>query len=167
MTGERVNGKVARILTAQELVLNRGTADGVQVGMRFAILYRNGREIRDPDTGESLGSVDLPKTFVKVTQVYERLCVARTFRQFVIPGRPATGFYGLAGTSVMSSLKVMGDPGEPERVTIETLKTDESVVRDELDESESFVKIGDPAIQVVGDEYAGFIAAEINPRTLD
>jgi predicted solute-binding protein len=37
----------------------------------------------------------------------------------------------------------------------ETLKTDERRLQDELSEHESFVKIGDPALQMVGDDFAG------------
>lgn len=130
---------MAEILTGTELVLNRGSDDGVQVGMRFAILNRKGAAIMDPDTGEALGSVDLEKTVVKVVRVDPRLSVARTFRTYRSGGQ-------LAGASFARMF-------EPSVVRVETLRTDERKLKDELDESESYVKIGDPAVQVVGEEF--------------
>ncbi len=137
---DKIEAKVAQILTARDLVLNKGSVDGVQVGMRFAILNRKGADIRDPDTHEILGSVELPKTFVKVVSVKDRLAIARTFREL----RTGSGaFWALAALSAAS------------RVGPETLKTDEPLVQDELDEAESYVKLGDPAVQMLGEEFPG------------
>ncbi|NCT90137.1 hypothetical protein GXB85_04100 [Cellulomonas sp. APG4] len=149
MTDTRIEAKVARILTARELVLNRGSDAGVEVGMRFAILNRRGNEIIDPETKEVLGSVELPKTFVKVISVDARLCVARTFREFYHPGQRGALDFTSSLSTLMASI--------PERTEVETLKTDETRMKDEMDEADSFVKTGDPAVQVIGNEYAGML----------
>src|SRR5438105_2674319 len=84
---DRITGKVAGLLTKRELVINRGSGDGVEVGMRFAVLNRHGIDVRDPDTGEILGSTELVKTVVKIVRIdAEHLSVGRTFR--TIQGRP-------------------------------------------------------------------------------
>jgi hypothetical protein len=140
---ERIEAKVAQIMSARDLVLNKGSDDGVAIGMRFAILNRKGADIRDPDTDEVLGSVELPKTFVKIVSTKPRLSIARTFREFRVSGGPLWG---------MGALSHLADP--PSR-RVETLKTDEARLQDELDEHESFVKIGDPAVQMVGEEFSG------------
>lgn len=137
---DRIEGRVAQILTARELVINRGEADGVQVGMRFAVLNRRGADIKDPDTGESLGSVELDKVLVKVVRIAEHLAVARTFRTYKVGGGALWAI-----TAGMSST--------PPREVVETFNTDERRLKDELDEKESFVKIGDPIVQVIGDEF--------------
>jgi hypothetical protein len=136
---DRIEGRVAQILTARELVINRGSADGVNVGMRFAVLNRRGTDIKDPDTGELLGSVELDKVLVKVVRVDEHLAVARTFRTYRVGGGGLWAFTALQGS--------------PPRTVYETLKTDERRLKDELDEKESYVKIGDPVVQVIGEEY--------------
>jgi len=143
MSDDKITGKVAVILTARELVINRGSDDGVEVGMRFVVLNSKGREILDPDTKQVLGSVDLPKTFVKIISVEPKLAVARTFREFVTPAvrGPLDAFAGLAG--------------RPEHRELETLKTDEKRLKDELDESESYVKTGDPVERIIGKNYVG------------
>lgn len=141
---ERIEARVAQMLTARDLVLNKGSNDGVSVGMRFAILNRKGADVRDPDTGDILGSVELPKTFVKVVAVKERLCIARTFREFERGGGALWAL--LASSSSLTS---------PPHTSVETLKTDEARLREELDEKESYLKIGDPAVQMLGEEFTG------------
>lgn len=136
---EPIRGKVARVLNAREVALNRGSNDGVEVGMIFNILSSTGSEIRDPDTGELLGSVELPKTTVKVTMVQNRVSVASTFRtRKVNVGGSGLGIAGIAG---------IFEPPKWETRT-ETLKTDEAT-REELDESETYVKSGDSVVQFI------------------
>ena len=142
---EPIHAKVAEILAVRDLVLNKGSDHGVEVGMRFAVLNRKGADVKDPDTGEVLGSVELPKTFVKVVAVKERLCIARTFREFTTGGGPLW--------SVMNQ-NFLGLSSPPSK-QFETLKTDEARLKDELDEEESYVKIGDPAVQMFGEEFTG------------
>lgn len=132
---QRVEGSVAQILNTRELVINRGSNDGVEVGMRFAVLNRKGVEIRDPETGESLGSVEVEKVVVKIVRVEARVSVGRTFKQF------RTGGLGIPD--------LLG----PRRTVVETLKTTETTYKEELDEADSFIKIGDPVVEVRGDEF--------------
>ena len=134
MIDNPIRGSVARILNSRELVINRGSANGVRKGMFFSVLDPRTEDIRDPETSEILGSVQRPKTFVKIVTVEDRLSVGRTFRQFN-RGGPTLG---------MSSIAALFEP--PKQV-VETLKTSESTW-EEIDEEESFVKTGDPVVQV-------------------
>jgi hypothetical protein len=133
---EPIAGKVARILNSRELVINRGTEDGVALRMVFEVLAPQGEDIRDPDTGDILGSVDRPKVVVRIVQVSERMAVARTFRS----RRRNIGGVG--------SLRVFDNMFAPPKYVTEydTLKTNEQTWED-LDEEDSFVKIGDPVRQ--------------------
>src|SRR5260370_27128707 len=45
--------------------------------MEFAVLDPTTRGVSDPDTGEDLGSIDRVKAYVRVTQVGDRLALAR------------------------------------------------------------------------------------------
>jgi len=138
-TNEPIRGKVARILNSRELALNIGSKDGVQIGMEFDVLDPKGEQIRDPDTGEVLGSLDRPKVRVKIKSVQERLSVATTFRGQKV---------NVGGSRVnISSLAVALMP-EKWVTKYETLKTDEATWED-LDEEQSIVKSGDPVVQVV------------------
>ena len=72
-----VEGKVAKVLGSNEIVLNRGRNDGVRTGMVFEVFSPEGEEVWDPDTGETLGTVEDIKAQAEVTEVKERLSVAR------------------------------------------------------------------------------------------
>ena len=142
---EPIRGKVARILNSRELALNIGSSDGVKVGMRFDVLDIKGEDISDPDSGEILGSVERPKVRVKVTKVEPRLSVASTFRSKKV------NIGGVAEGGLFDAKKLF----EPPRwvTTYETLKTEERTWED-LDEEHSFVKTGDPVVQVLSEEPA-------------
>lgn len=142
---ERLHGAVAAILNRQELVINLGSDNGVTEGMRFAILNRRGVDIKDPNTDELLGSVDVPKVVVEAVRIQPRITVARTFRvtRRNVGGTGSLGI-GLSG---------LFEP--PKWVEVrESLRSQEKPAIAELDESESYVKVGDPVVEVRGEEFA-------------
>ncbi len=135
----RIEGLVATVLNERELVLNVGSEHGVQVGMRFDILYPGGIRIPDPtDPSKTLGSVEWPKTQVKIVQVYPNLSVGRTFRTITTPAK------GLNLGAFSTGLTYT-----PEKTTVETLRTDGPFAVREIDPEDSLVKIGDPAVELV------------------
>lgn len=66
--------KVAKILEQGNLVITKGTKDGVKVGQTF-IIYQPGEEIFDPDTGGSLGMLELVKGRAEVAHVQESMSI--------------------------------------------------------------------------------------------
>ncbi|MEW6636544.1 MAG: FlgT C-terminal domain-containing protein [Actinomycetota bacterium] len=72
-----VEGKVAKILGNNEIVINRGRSAGVRPGMLFEVFAPEGEEVWDPDTGETLGTVEDIKAHAEVTEVKDRLAIAR------------------------------------------------------------------------------------------
>lgn len=69
-----IEGKIAKIVDDQTVIINRGTASGVREGMKFAI-FTGGDAVADPDTGESLGEWEVVKGCVKVSHVQKKLSV--------------------------------------------------------------------------------------------
>ncbi|PSK66679.1 hypothetical protein B0E53_01319 [Micromonospora sp. MH33] len=67
-------GKVARIINEHELAINVGGDKGIAVGDKVA-LYRT-IDVKDPDSGEILGSVDVRKLRLEVVIVEPKFCVA-------------------------------------------------------------------------------------------
>ena len=130
-----VRGKVARVLNERQVAINRGSDDGVEVGMKFSILNSDRQEIRDPDTGETLGHVDRAKIPVRVTAVHDRIAVATTFRfrRVNIAGR---GF----GISAFIPPKW--------RKRYETLQENGAKFNGDSDFSKQ-VAVGDPVVQVI------------------
>jgi len=74
-----ITGKVADILDKYTLVINRGSEQHVRAGMIFAVMGQGG-QIIDPETKTPLGPRPVEKLRVKVTDVYDRYCVAETYR---------------------------------------------------------------------------------------
>lgn len=146
---EPIEGKVARVISERDLAINRGDSAGVKVGMRFKILSSEPSEVRDPDSDELLGTVDITKVEVEVVSVQENLAVCRTFKTIYVPGRPKK--LGMT-SSPFSSLteSIFGDPGSPDSERYQTLRSDESFAVKELDPNGSFVQRGDRAVQVIG-----------------
>lgn len=147
---KQIRGKVAKILNYREIVINVGRDQGVKEGMYFDILDRKGEEILDPDTGEIIGSVNRPKIQVQIKDVHEKIAVATTYKKkkVNIGGMgPSLVRLGSIGDSSLSSLLM-----PPKYIDkYETLKTDEKTW-DDLDEDGSFVKTGDPVVQVLAEE---------------
>jgi hypothetical protein len=140
MTIVPIRGKVARILNSRELAINVGSKDGVVVGMHFDVLDPKGEDIKDPDTGEILGSLERPKVRVQVVKVQDSLSVASTYKKHEV-NVGGTGGLGITGFAQLFM--------PPKYVTkYETLKTIEKTWED-LDEKESYVKTGDPVVQVI------------------
>ena len=111
--------------------------------MEFDILSPKGSNIKDPDTGDVLGSIAIPKATVRVTKIEERMSVASTFRT----RRVNVGGVGLVGLGAASDIFL---PPKWE-TRHETLKTNERTLED-LDEEDSYVSTGDPVVQVFGVE---------------
>jgi len=70
-----IEGLVARILNDESIVINRGSAHGVREGMRFAI-FTELEEVKDPETGASLGRLELVKARVVASHVQENMTTA-------------------------------------------------------------------------------------------
>ena len=140
---ELIRGKVAKILNTREVALNIGSEHGVEPGMFFDILSPAGLSIEDPDTGEYLGSVELPKAQVRIDRVYDKMSVASTYRT----KRVNVG--GGIESEVQSLTRKLFQPPKWE-TRYETLKTRESFEKDveDLDERDSYVASGDPVVQV-------------------
>lgn len=136
----QIRGKIAQVLNSREVVLNIGEKNGVKKGMLFDILDSKGENILDPDSGEILGSIERPKVRVKVISVQDNLAVLSTYKKTEV-NIGGTGGFGISASFAASLIP-------PKYVTKhETLNTDEKTWED-LDEEDSYVKIGDPVKEV-------------------
>jgi len=65
--------KVAKVIDEYTLVLTVGSQDGIRPGQRF-LIYSIGAEVTDPDSGESLGALEVIRGTAKATHVQEKIC---------------------------------------------------------------------------------------------
>ena len=144
---EPIRGKVAKILSDREVALNIGQQQGVQVGMLFAITDPIGDNITDPDTGEDLGCVYLPKTQVKVTEVSDKLSVAATYRTKSV----AVHEHDPDARTILGTPRIF----QPARLESrrETLRVPFriNINEGEIHRENCSVSTGDPVVQVVGE----------------
>ena len=133
-TRAALRGKVAAILNERELVINLGADTGVTEGMVFKVIQEL-PEIRDPDTGASLGAVSREKIQVRVVEVQPKLCVGATFQTYKVGGG------GLSG--MLRSLQ------QPEETRVRSLRDSGDLTFTPLQEKESLIKVGDIAEEVV------------------
>lgn len=147
----RLEGRVAQILNAREVVINIGSAQDVKRGMKFAILAETPVEVIDPNTNEVLDTIDREKVRVEASEVRERITICRTFRTRTVGGRG-----GILGSYMRDFIEAQRMyEYEPPRKVIETLRVEDSQFPPALDEDESYVKVNDRVIQITGADDEG------------
>jgi hypothetical protein len=144
-----IRGKVARVLNSRELAITVGKDHGVVPGMYFDVMDPKGEDITDPDTGDVLGSIERPKVRVQVVSTQDKISLASTYKKHQVN----VGGRGGALAQLGPGLSDLFLP--PKMITkYETLKTTEKTWED-LEEKESYVKTGDPVVQVVAQVDVG------------
>lgn len=66
--------RVVKIISDYEIVVNAGSIHGIKKDDELEI-FIPGEEITDPETGETLGTLDTIKANIIVKNVYEKMCV--------------------------------------------------------------------------------------------
>jgi hypothetical protein len=148
MTVTKLSGKVAEVLNERQLVINIGARDGVEAGMRFAVLGAKPIIIHDPDTGEELDALDPEKIRVQATVVRERVAICETYRSRVVR----------TGGGIFSSSLDWANLFSPSvrRREYETLRHDDlTAIPPPVDPTDSYVKPGDRVVQVVDPDEDG------------
>jgi hypothetical protein len=140
----RIVGKVAQLMNQYTLAINRGSRHGVTESMRFNILNSLGTHITDPDTSELLGSARIAKVRVEAYRVFDRFSVCRTYQP---PASPL-------GSSLFAQFAT-GAQGLTIAAPRETLRLQDKPLEEELFQGESYVKIGDIALQILDSEKPG------------
>jgi len=70
-------GKVLKIFDETSLLVNLGEKDGLKRGDRLVIVEKGG-EVKNPETGESLGELELVKAELVAVDVQEKMSVLMT-----------------------------------------------------------------------------------------
>jgi hypothetical protein len=106
MPQQPIRGKVARVLSDRELVVNIGTADGVTYGMQFDIIETV--QVKDPDTSTLLGTVERSIVSLTVFGVQEHLSVLYSHDKSMVSGDK-----GSFSRSLLSSSRALVNIGDP------------------------------------------------------
>lgn len=68
--------KIVKIINEYRVVVNAGSNESIHDGDILEV-YVPGTEVTDPDTGESLGTLDYVKAKLRVTDVFPKMCVCK------------------------------------------------------------------------------------------
>lgn len=104
-----IEGSVARVEDQYNLIINRGSEHGVEVGMEFAVMSDDGDEIIDPETGDVIGELPSEKLRVRVFEVQPKFSRAETFVHVAQPPVvwPTPPSLGLATTLTSPAMEEM------------------------------------------------------------
>ncbi|WP_428740307.1 hypothetical protein [Tenacibaculum sp.] len=72
MSKKLENIKIVKIVDQYQIVINKGSNDGITDYMNF-LVYEEGEEIIDPETKESLGVLEIAKGKLRVKHVQKSL----------------------------------------------------------------------------------------------
>lgn len=95
--------KVIKLLDPYQIVINRGSESGIKLGSRF-LIFRSGEELRDPDSGENLGSLEIVRGKARVVHVQAKMCTLESDEYLITPGKKRVikrqgGLMALSGQS--------------------------------------------------------------------
>ena len=124
-----IEGKVAKILNTRELIINKGSEDGVAERMKFVILDP-GFDVLDPDTDDNLGKFTRSKITVEIVQTEPRFSIGRTFETYE-QANPAAALSTVLSPRYITKVKTIRPDGEQE-----------------YSEGSASVSVGDPVQQV-------------------
>jgi hypothetical protein len=112
----RIEGRVARILTDEGIVINRGSDHGVREGKRF-VVFTELDEVEDPESGDSLGKLELVKARIVASHVQERMAVCTAEP----PARPAEAEDPMHHTlsSEMVAVSMLAGRREPGKLPVD------------------------------------------------
>jgi hypothetical protein len=101
-----IHTKVAKIIDPTTVILAAGAESGVKDGMEF-VIYDLTETIRDPDTGDDLGQLEIVKGTVRAVHVQEKITLARTKSRTVQRVvEPLGGIAEILGTSIYAKRTV-------------------------------------------------------------
>ncbi|NCR20820.1 MAG: hypothetical protein GPJ27_02310 [Microcystis aeruginosa L111-01] len=72
---------VAKVIDDYKLVMNRGEQNGIREGQRMMVYHISNEDIKYPNTGESLGFLELVKGTGRVIFVQDKISIIETDRK--------------------------------------------------------------------------------------
>lgn len=113
MSEDKEEAKVAYVESTTRVVINRGKKQGVRLGERY-LIYSLGPNIKDPDTGNPLGQLEVVKGRGRVIHAMDNMATIETESRTVTVRRhktpsPLAGIGDLFKTHEVIEEKVPGE----------------------------------------------------------
>lgn len=107
--------RVLHVTDEYTVTINKGKADEVEVGDKF-LIFDLGPELKDPDTDESLGRLEIVRGRAKVIHLQERISTLRTIETESIPGTKKIVRRQRGGRGLLALQGLYGDGPEVEEI---------------------------------------------------
>ncbi len=78
--------KVVKVIDDYHVVINRGADDGIEYDARF-LIFGTGERLKDPDSGDDLGILELVRGKAKVVHVQQKISTLSSDEFSMIPGK--------------------------------------------------------------------------------
>lgn len=112
--------KIAKVVDPFTVVINIGSIHGIEDGQKFLIFGESDEEIKDPDTGEILGNIPIPKGEGVAVLVDEKMTTIKSIEREPpkAPGQliPLSAFAGV--TYFPGEEKPFNNPKRGDRVKL-------------------------------------------------
>jgi hypothetical protein len=126
MNMEKIEGKVAKILDEYSIVINVGRDNDVVNGMVFVVFVQSDDEVKDPDSGETLGKLEHVKDYIFVSHVQDKFSTCAAGEKEASAGEhESQGAQTLSGAMMAESMTVRPGGG---RISSEKLNINTSQV---------------------------------------
>lgn len=76
---------VAKVIDKNTLVINKGEIDGIRESQRMLVYCNSNEEIKDPNTGESLGYLEVVRGTGKIIRVQEKISTLESDKVSIKP----------------------------------------------------------------------------------
>lgn len=104
--------KIAKIIDEYSVVINSGSSNGIKYGDIFEI-YSPGADIKDPDTGASLGALDFVKAKIVARDVFPKMSVCHSQdRESILTANIMSAFIGRPSELNVAAEDISGGYGE-------------------------------------------------------
>ncbi len=97
-------GRVVKALSEDRWIINLGLEQGIEANQRF-VIFELGEEILDPESGESLGALELVKGHAQAEHVQPRMSILILEKKAAAPAAPRVLSAVLADTTMGAKKK--------------------------------------------------------------
>ncbi|MDV9115436.1 hypothetical protein [Lactiplantibacillus plantarum] len=149
LTNKQKNIKVAKIIDDTSLVINAGENQGVKKNDRFQIIGKFGTEpVIDPDTKESLGTLDDIKATVIAYEIFPNMTVCKS--KYIEDDINISKVRNIQANSIANITEMINQvrDGSIKYGHHESLNVDETQVTGGFKKSDTPIKVGDFARKV-------------------
>ncbi len=136
---ERYFAQVVKVVDSYEIVINKGSSDGVKLGDCFLIVGI-GEVIVDPETGLELEKLEIVRGKVQSTHIQEKISTLRAYeiqkspdkkeiKKVISSGSGGTGLSAVFGNTNTTTTTENITPGGERLIPLEKVEVKDFVIR--------------------------------------